>query len=231
MLILFNRRFSRQLHLATITVFKLFEFENVIKNQKAYDELKQSALETLKNEAKIEKFKQELATKVVKDNSFIKIIEAGEKSFETQDPLQNVINMLTVINGYTISLLPISKRYGRLEVDYLDDKYVYVNNGENIGSIYKPNIEKTNAEQKNLLFLEAVDETNYEEYLEAITYTTSALMTIFETETLRKIMSIVADNVDTESTAEIDWTTEGWDQFGEVSLIRKSRKGTPKCHI
>ncbi|WP_029608777.1 hypothetical protein [Mycoplasma simbae] len=231
MLITFNRRFLSQNPRAVFTAFRVEDFTNEVKNEKKYNELKELALQVLADKELIDEFKTTLVSKLYKSNSFLDILAKGASAFETSDVLQNVINMLTVLNGYTLSLVPTSDKFGRLDIDFLDGEFVYSNNGVKVAPVYKQNIEKSNAQAKNILFLESVDETDYENYLQSITWTTLWLAKIFGVAPTRKILTIVADTVDVYSTSEIDWTTEGWDQFGEISLIRKSRNATPKCHI
>ncbi|MCT4469913.1 hypothetical protein [Mycoplasma sp. HS2188] len=231
MIIKFHRRFSRQIPWSINTVFKLFDFENKIANKDEYEKLKKEAIKALQNKEQIAKYKNNLVSKKIKSNSFLNILDKGEQAFNTNDALQNVLNMLTIINGYTLSLIPIDRPVSRFNVDYLDNKFVYSMNEVSVGEIFNPSIEETKSLKNNLLFLESIDETDYQNYLDAITYTNFTIDKIFDFDAVRKILSVVADNVDTASTAEIDWTTEGWDQFGEVSLIRKSQKKTVKCHI
>ncbi|QBF34717.1 hypothetical protein EG856_02190 [Mycoplasmopsis phocirhinis] len=231
MIIKFHRRFSRQIPWSINTVFKLFDFNNKIANEDEYEKLKQVAIEALKNENQLTFYKQNLVSKKIQNNSFLNILNKGEQAFNTDDPLQNVLNMLTIINGYTMSLVPIDRPVSRFNIDYLDGKCAYSMNEVAVGEIFNPSINGTQSQRNNLLFLESIDEADFLNYLNSITMTTDVINKIFNFMAFRKILSTVANNVDTASTAEIDWTTEGWDQFGETSLIRKSQQKTIKCHI
>ncbi|BAW18568.1 hypothetical protein MBVG596_1101 [Mycoplasmopsis bovigenitalium] len=226
MLIRLTRDFLKQMPLSILTAFKIENFTNVVKNEEKYNELKKMAIEVLNDKNKIDEYTKNFISKKIKQNSFLEIVKKGPKAFETNDALQNVINMLTILRGFTLSNIVIDNLFGKLDV-YSDDKgLIFTNNNQTLGHVFNNGIENTYNFDKSILFLESMDETEYEHYLKSITITTEYLGTIFDFKPVRKILTLVSDTADTFSQAEIDWTTEGWDLFGEVALIRKK-----SCHI
>lgn len=89
----------------------------------------------------------------IKQNSFLEIVKKGHKAFETNDALQNVINMLTILRGFTLSNIVIDNLFGKLDV-YGDDKgLTFKNNNQTLGHVFNNGIENSYNFDKSILFL------------------------------------------------------------------------------
>ncbi|MBU4690069.1 hypothetical protein [Mycoplasma zalophidermidis] len=223
------RRLLKKQPWVVITAFRLFDLNNSVINELAYQELKQQAIEALQNSSQLELFLKPFDDKKV-TTSLKNIIKNGVSSFETSDPMQNVLNMMSVITGFTYNLLQIDNKFGPIDIDFVNNELIYAINSKKESLVFNADNNQKFNSKRNILMLEALEQSRYQEYLDSITRTTQVLMEIFGAFSDRHILTIVSDAVDTESSAEIDWTNEDFDLYGEVALIRKSHK-KPKCHI
>lgn len=222
--------FFKNFPLATITAFK-FQSSNIIQNQEAYNELKSLAIDFLKDEATQSKYQSEFVCKKIGLNSYNNLFQQGQDAFDGKDILQNVLNMLSIISGYTFSSFDISDFKCGLSLVEQKGELIYESKGAKLSHFANADLTKTHKNELKIVLLESIDQTDYEHYLNTITLTTKYLSAIFNVEVLRNIMSVVNESSDLYSQAEIDWSAEGWDQYGEISLIKKSCKSRVKAHI
>ncbi|MCS4536804.1 hypothetical protein NXS15_01525 [Mycoplasma sp. CSL7475-4] len=207
-----SRKFFNIYPQGVITAFRLKNLDINNYDSKHLDNLKIEAKKYLKERILIKKSLQRYANKNVFNTQLEKLILQGEQAFETDNFLQNILNMLMVITGYTINHHNAEQNIGSLVVSAKDNHPNYEINSKEISKVFVEDKE-INFSANTFIFLEAVSEDDYEWYLESIKLIRKWFALIFNHNASYRILSIFNSSVIEEDESQLGFLNDGFDQF------------------